>query len=254
MTATATLYTPFGFAVAADGFQRWGHEPTRDRSVIEDESGSIRKIFEIKQEHVTLAYLLRGDIANRDRSFDLSWELGSLIASIGAAAFADCHQFVQALAKKLEDTILIAQADHRLDDDLPASEITFVGYFKDHPCWIDASFFRSRNPRTGSVFAVVPININPGFCFVSGSLLIRDLIQQNDHRFAPYCLRFDPTRSLEDAAGFFNGYIEACCSRAALFVDPECEGLGGHIHVATVAPENGFQWVVPPLEITGPLK
>jgi hypothetical protein len=69
---------------------------------------------------------------------------------------------------------------------------------------------------------------------VSGSLPNRDLIVLNDPTFAPFCTRFDYEKSLEDAAGFVNGYIEACCSRAALSVDPSCEELGRHIHVATV--------------------
>jgi hypothetical protein len=249
MTATATIYTPFGFAIAADGLQRWGHQPTRDASVIEDESDAVQKIFMIRGEHVALAYLLRGDIANRDRSFDLGCELRSLITSVKAEAFTECRQFVQTLSGKLEDRILIAQADHRLDNDLPAAEITFIGYFKNDPCWIDAKFHRSRNPYTGTLHEVAPIKFYPGFCFVSGSLPIRDLIRKGDPRFAPFCARFDYRRSLEDASGFVKGYIEACCSPMALLVDPSCEELGGRIHVATVTPEDGFQWIVEPIAV-----
>src|ERR1700680_478732 len=87
MTATATIYTPFGFAIAADGLQRWGHQPTRDISIIKNEGDTVQKIFEIEQKCVALAYLLRGDIANRDRSFDLGSELRSQLNSITAEAF-----------------------------------------------------------------------------------------------------------------------------------------------------------------------
>jgi hypothetical protein len=136
--------------------------------------------------------------------------------------------------------------DRRLEE-LPATQIDFAGYFNHAPCWMELQFHPFYNPRTERLYEINPREVYPGACFVSGSLIVGGLISCGDPRFAQFCARFDPSQSMEDATGYVNGYIEACCSRAGFSVDPECEGLGGHIHVAKVTPEHGFDWVVPPL-------
>jgi hypothetical protein len=111
---------------------------------------------------------------------------------------------------------------------------------------MEIQFFRVRHPRTGAVWAIMDRDFWPGRSIVSGSLIVGELIVQGHPSFSEFC-QFDYNRSLEDAAGWVRGYIEACCSPVALKYDPGCEGLGGHIHVATISPQNGFRWVVEPL-------
>jgi hypothetical protein len=52
---------------------------------------------------------------------------------------------------------------------------------------------------------------------------------------------------LQEAACYAKGYIDAFASPLALTLDPSCEAIGGHVHVATVTPGDGFQWVVRPV-------
>jgi hypothetical protein len=76
--------------------------------------------------------------------------------------------------------------------------------------------------------------------------VIRDLIAQDHPEFSGFCKPFKHETSLQGAAYFAKGYIEACSSPLALKFDPTCEELGGHIHVATITPQDGFRWVIPP--------
>jgi hypothetical protein len=250
MTATATIYTPFGFAIAADGRQRWEHRPTRDTATREAESDAAQKIFEIKTGQAALAYIVQGHIANRDRSFDLVVELRNRAALLSVQNFENCDCFLRTLLDGVEQEIESAMWDRRLES-YPDAQISFVGYFQDRPHWTDIHFLSSRN-FTGSLYEAISNDLYPGRCFVSGSLLIRDLIVARDPRFSRFCKRIDRTVSLEDAADFVKGYVEACGSPLALEVDAGCEEIGGHIHVAVVTPadsldRSGFQWLTRPL-------
>jgi hypothetical protein len=41
VTAIAVPYSPFGFVIAADGRQRWGHQPSRDALIRASESDKV---------------------------------------------------------------------------------------------------------------------------------------------------------------------------------------------------------------------
>jgi hypothetical protein len=71
VTALVIYYNEFGFVVAADGLQKWGHEPSRSASIRAKEKSDAQKIFRFQRSEINMAYALIGDIANEDRSFDL---------------------------------------------------------------------------------------------------------------------------------------------------------------------------------------
>jgi len=247
MTATATLYTPFGFVVAADGRQLWQHKPTRDRAACESESDTVQKIFEIADRDASLAYVIRGDTVNRDRSFDVGIELRKQINLLHAEDFTNCRQYLQTVSVNLERTVETAREEQRIDGYL-TTEIEFVGYFRGDPFCIEVQFRPFRDPRTGSLFEITRRDLYPGFYFVAGSLLIANLVAHGDPRFSPFCKPIDHEMhemTLQEAADLANGYIKACASPLGLQIDPEnCSKIGGHIHIATLTPENGFEWVV----------
>lgn len=244
MTATAILYTGFGYALAADGRQRWGHAPSRDATARESEKESIQKIFKLETGQAVFGCALRGSVANRDRSFDLGVEFPNQIALLRREKFENGHRLVDALSTNIGDYIEAAREEQRIDG-YPDVRITCVGYFNKTPHWVEVQFLPSHNPL-GSLHWLNPTVPYPGLCVVTGSLLIRDLISHADPRFFEFYRPFDETASLQDAIEVVKNYIEACSSPMALEVDPSCEELGGHIHVATVT-HTGFKWEVPPL-------
>jgi hypothetical protein len=254
MTATATTYIDAGFAIAADGRQRWGHDPTRDTQTRDSESDRVQKIFEITGNRMALAYTVRGHVASRDRSFDVTVELRRHVASLRGKRFWNCYGLIRTLSDRLDETIEHAKIEGRLED-YPATEICFVGYFKTKPCWVDVQFLPYRN-HLGSLYEISSPGLYPGYCYVSGS-----------PKVAHYWRPIDHDAPLTSATELVEGYVNTCCSEWAFELDPEnCKEIGGHVHVATVTPpdrsfrssirrwfgcassdQTGFQWIIPPL-------
>jgi hypothetical protein len=238
MTATAIMYTQFGFAVAADGRQRWENQATRDEYVRQSESETTQKIFSFTRGNTSLAYVVRGHIANRDRSFDMGFELQNQLDSW---RFGDANLggLLQRTAVNLETYIKTAQRNLQIED-LPTTFMDLLGYIGTQPFWVELQFQRVPNPRTGRLFEINSRPLPHGFCIVSGSLIIRDLIWHG--QFSEFCDTVNYRRSLQDAIRFVKGYIDACCSPMALQFDPTCEEFGGHVHAATIVPMGGFRW------------
>src|SRR5438128_1052014 len=104
MTATAILYTQFGFAIAADGRQLLDQR-TRDTDTRDGESDQVQKIFEIEGEHMALACITQGHVANRDGSWNLARDLRERASLLRGTEFTSCREFLGALSSALEHTI-----------------------------------------------------------------------------------------------------------------------------------------------------
>jgi hypothetical protein len=124
MTATATVYTSSGFAMAADGRRSWDSRPTlRSR---DGESDKVKKIFEITRRDAALAYCVRGDTINENMSWDIASEMISTVAALRDKRFANSSRFIHALCLDLQSRIESAR-ERRLLNGYPTSEMTFAG-------------------------------------------------------------------------------------------------------------------------------
>jgi hypothetical protein len=54
-------------------------------------------------------------------------------------------------------------------------------------------------------------------------------------------------KTLSSGIAHAKGFLEACCDPLAAEIDSMCGGIGGHIHVAAMTRESGFQWFIPPI-------
>ena len=246
MTATATVYSPFGFAVAADGRQRWENFATRDEFIRQSESEHAQKVFRFTSASSTLAYFIRGHIANRDRSFDVGIELQQLLPSMAKGESRDANDLATGISSHLDRYVKTAMHEQRIET-YPQIFIDLLGYIDHQPAWVEIQFFPVSRHQKGPLYEIQHRSIWPGLSIVTGSLVIRDLIVANHPMFSRFCGPFDYRKSIDQAASFVQGYIEACCSPEALEFDRECEMFGGHIHVATITPQEGFRWVVAPI-------
>jgi hypothetical protein len=79
----------------------------------------------------------------------------------------------------------------------------------------------------------------------SDQIAHRYFFSHADRRFKKYF--HTKGKTLSSGIAHAKGYIEACCDPLAAEIDPLCGGIGGHIHVATVTRESGFQWFIPPI-------
>lgn len=251
MTATAIIYTSEGFAIAADGRELW-EDPVAHKRTLPDGGDEVQKIFCTRREQGTLAYVLRGGVASEHRSFDLEAELRDRLLLLNRSEFNTCADFLGLLATHLASAIKVADQAGKLKEPLEA-RISFAGYFKNAPSWIDLRF--SSHPGLGDPIhqLVEPYpgrDLRPGAVMVSGYPIVRDLILEHDPRFAQFFPQYGKpvhTMPLQEAACYAKGYIDAFASPLALTLDPSCEAIGGHVHVATVTPGDGFQWVVRPV-------
>ena len=260
MTATAIMFTDSGFAIAADGNQLWGHKPTRNAAIRTAETYCAQKIFGVEAESVALAYIVRGDVANADKTFDAALELKRSVAVAIKRRSGKPRAFVEALGDALEHTFARAVRAGQLEC-CPALQIPFVGFVGHDPFYIDLNFWHIPGAN-GMHHEVIGQFIGSGSLAYSGSPVVAEMMRRSDSRIRQFLKPISECPSLQDAIDTTRGYIEVCASPLGLEVDPEnCEGLGGHIHVATIAPiqrpswfarlrgaevTGGFQWVIPP--------
>jgi hypothetical protein len=261
MTAIAIPYSSFGFAIAADGRQRWGHQPSRDALIRASESDEVQKIFPVERREAVFAYTVSGDVAGRDRSFDLAREVGEQLRQMQRNRFLTMRRFLEALARRMETSIHVALEEERIEE-YPNCEITFVGYFRGRPVLSNIQFQHRREVLQWRTSIRPPV---PGSCHYTGSPIIAELVSHGDPRFSGFCAPLDENGSLQAATEHAIGYIRASCSDLSRFFDPHWDGIGGRIHAATVTPPNrsigakvrswlrcspashgGFRWIIPP--------
>ncbi|MGA7220021.1 MAG: hypothetical protein WBX38_17025 [Candidatus Sulfotelmatobacter sp.] len=261
MTAIAIPYTSSGFAIAADGRQQWEHEPSRDAATRDAESDAVQKIFQIERIDATFAFTLSGDVASRDRSFDLGTEVRNQLTWLHGTRFRRARGFMDALSERVVGAIQTAKGDGRIEH-YPESEITLAGYFRGAPCLVNIQFQRYG---IGFRHRVIFRDLQPGAHFLTGSDLITRLVSGGDERFVQFCKPLYEDASLQAATEFAIGYVQACSSALARGLDPECRRIGGHIHAAVVTPpdrslratfrrwlgrgssQTGFQWIRRPV-------
>jgi len=255
MTATAIMFTGFGFAVAADGNQLFGDSPNLVPDFENGESDCAQKVFGVEGRNFAIAYIMRGKIATERRTFDASVEMQKEVACLSRRRFDAPRELVNSAAKGLFRRIRAAHESGILPCFL-GLEIPFVGYFNGDPFCLNAEFFPTAHYQVRG-------QALDGWLFMfSGSQIIANLMQEGDKRIGYRIKGPDDQPSLHDAIEATRAYIEACSSQWALEVDPKnCRGLGGHIHIATVTPpvrlswfvslfgsktQGRFEWVIPP--------
>jgi hypothetical protein len=269
MTATAIMRVGGGFAVAADGNQLWQHKRTRTAAICDREIHNAQKIFSIEKEGTTLVYVVRGDIANEDRTFDVTAELKREAVFAVKKHRSSPKKLAAFIGDALERQITAALENGRLEDWL-APQIELFGFVGKEPFRISLNF--SPCPvNSGLHYKIIPRKVvdddNHEWLFVcSGSPTIEWMTKQWDVRIRRFIKKQpNANMSLQDAIDTTQGYIEACSSSLGLEVDPVyCQGLGGDTHVATAIPRTrpswfarcfghgqrawsgGFKWIIPP--------
>jgi hypothetical protein len=92
-----------------------------------------------------------------------------------------------------------------------------------------------------------------------GSEVVRQQLFLTDNKeFSPYRVprpNAPDNVTLSEVEDIARNYILACADPEAMKIDAEhCAGIGGHIHMAKVTPQNAFEWVVPPVTASPTLR
>ena len=254
-TAIVREYTAEGFVIAADG-----RKSKPDGTVVSD---TVQKIFPHVGPGRVLAYSLAGTVmftADHDEN-DIVFDFVAQTAEVAKSLSAIRSKNLVGFGKRLGDAINRRLADAKgrnlfsqyttcenspIERGYTIARIFVDGYCDGIPSRINIRFFHENQIlRTPDVLTS---DLNQGWMY--GSKDIADLLfATDDQRLAAYRIPKARTNfstgppTLRDAIEYAKSYIRACSDPVALQIDPKsCSAIGGHIHIASVTTDGGFQW------------
>jgi hypothetical protein len=248
MTAIAAVKAPWGVLLAADGRMNLDG----DKEPITDYA---QKIFSIIDPGRTVAYALAGSIRAKGSGLDIREEFHRQISTLSDRVFGAPYEYASAIGQPVASVITSARYLPKSSGKAEGgkwkiADVILAGCFGPLVFLIESEFVHSHNVAEFRIL---------GYYEKSYSVLYGpQAISRNmycsppvDSPLSKYIFDINSTGgnpSVSEAQRYAVGYIEACCSPMGRKLDPEgCRSIGGHIHVATVKPRSGFQWVIPPL-------
>ena len=229
--------------VAADG--RKGHLETH--RVVDD---NVQKVFSIQQPGRELAYALSGTVVitakdNEETLYDFVVETAKAVKELSARKLRSLWHYAEALSDlllPLPDEALAAL--DTFDENLQATIIFLIGYYDGRPKCAHIKIFYD-----GQVPEISTDELHRGHPLGVGSEKILEALINRDS-FAKYrkpALRVEYNdRTLADAIEVADSWMSAHCDPEAVEIDSKCSEIGGHVHICTITPKDGFRWIVAP--------
>jgi hypothetical protein len=250
-TAIVRVYNPDGFVIAADGRKMNTH---RDRSIVSDDT---QKVFKIEGPETLAAYAMAGiiELSTDDESDDIVFDLRSEIAT--AVEYLSSRRTTNLLgyATRLSRIVNRQLADAKRSGKIrrypvrpsaipelgnTIARLYLDGYHNHIPLRVDVRFFHKDQELSNP--EILPQGLYPGRPITFGSVLIADqLFGGKDDRLARFHKHW--TSTLKGGIDMCHDYLAACSSPEGLELDDGCSGVGGRIHIATITPQGGFNWV-----------
>jgi hypothetical protein len=251
MTAIVVVTAPWGVLMAADG---------RMNIDTDTENESTQKLFPVIDKARALVYGLAGSVATGSSldnlSFDLRKEFKEQTELMSVYNFPSPNEYVASLVQPI--TSAINAVKHFPESNGTASNggskiatAIFGGCFGPLIFTALVEFSHSGGEATGRITSYRE-GTGQRICYGSGEIMKI----MYDKYFNPlpnsplfkYSKRLGINPLVSEAKQFATGYIEACCSQEGRSLDSNgCRYIGGHIHVASIKPRSGFQWITPPL-------
>lgn len=246
MTALATYYNcHIGFVVAADGFQRWEDPSTRSDKIRAMEKTDVQKIFRFCRKGIELGCTFCGDIASKNRTFDLQEIVADELGHIDTGGMRYCREMLEVAAERVQRCLIEAK-------EFPRAYVSFFGYFLGVASWIDINFhppigfFRLYDLDEKLPDGKIPPH-SDGVCVPSTPDTIEKLIREkSDTKYSQLWSPPDRMETLDAAVDYVRGYIATCIAAETSEVELERRTVGGHVHVAMISPTSGFGWHTPP--------
>jgi hypothetical protein len=228
MTLIASVWSPEGFAISADGLQiETGKPPKYD----------AQKIFHTPFRNDTgFAYACAGAprfVRPCGQSFDFIRATKLATDDLANEPFpSDPASYFHEIGNRLFRELVDAEADIGL----PESKLFLVGYGNGVPMWAELVFSNTGTRFYPPVLAYVTPSPRR-FMVFSGSTTVYGDMEVAEKLSQPLNLR--------EATSMVHEYAQTCVTGSASIED--CSNLGGHIHVATITKE-GFSWVIEPIK------
>jgi hypothetical protein len=265
-TAMVRIYTPEGFVIAADGYPF-----------------STQKIFPAIGPNYKLAYGLVGWAGVRDdeTGWRVSWaeECEQIESNLAKMKMDNMGKYAKTFTQMLEGQVTnkisqlraegtISDNDYaQLQREQKDSKIHFAGYFNGVPKMV-VSRIHFDLPESSASLEAPPQQCEPDLHCLFGSGEIRKVLRLSaEPSFSQPPEALEPARhiwkryrtanvvklierrgvSLAEAIEAAKDYIDACKDSEAIKIDKKaCEEIAGHVHVATIKPNQGFEWVIQP--------
>jgi hypothetical protein len=260
MSAIVRTYTDQGFVIAADGRQM----NTYTRAVISDE---VQKVFPVKSSIGVFAMSFWGHDGLESPEAGATLSLTQLsmrcVKSLESRKTSNAIGYAHRLTRCMSKSIRSFCSGHplnpveRLKPNQPNEigdticSLGLDGYENDgRPVSIDMRFYHAAGDlREPEVMLVNPIYV--GFHRISApcAAIVNILwMSDGDQRLSAYRgqLKYAENLTLEDAIDRSKSFISAHGDPEALAIDEDCCFVGGHIHIATITPTDGFKWKIPP--------
>jgi hypothetical protein len=271
MTAIVRTLTRQGFALVADG--RCSNSD--NNSVISDE---VQKIFPLTCPVGAFALCFSG--ADGFTSLDTGDQLKlpqlamRCAASLEGRRFANAAGYAYRLSRCINEAIKGFSLGGPIHSGTSAQP-NLADEFGDTICRI--ALVGIENIRNGKRATVVdmrfyhvdgvlcdpevkpesPLHIG-GYRGYSPSKIIGHLVcnqPKEDGRLSVYRrpIKEPDEVTLQDALEGAKAFILAHSDPEAIAIDPLCRAVGGHIHIATITPSEGFKWIIEPISGDSPV-
>jgi hypothetical protein len=253
-TAIARVYTPEGFVVAADG-RKINHSNPSD---IQD---TAQKILPVQSEWVDLACSFAGAVILTDDDtnesvFDFLPETARASQELTARSCQNVFDYAGRWSKLINAQLNAAKSTGRFREypsirlgDQRGSTIALVyldGFYEGIPRRLLMRFFHEDQKLY--VPEVSPQKLALGRPLLYGPAPVEALLDRRDPRLTRYATPQGTAVSVESGIEICKNFVAACASPEALEIDPQCASVGGHIHIATITPDAGFKWAIPPIQ------
>ncbi len=232
MTLIATVWSPEGFAIAADGIQVY-EDHANSETRIED----VQKIFSTAFVNNTgFAWAWVGHTAAEfasGRHYDLKEITKRVMAELPDEDLDDPQSYFEKIALRIFYEL---EPPNSIPSSLPDGDddVIFVGYLAGKPLWTEITFQR----RDGMYLP--PVTIEPkieprNFNAFAGSKTICKQMKDTGKLSQPLYL--------SEAISEVHKYAKTCVESKESV--PDCKYFGETVHVATVT-KSGFSWIIEP--------
>jgi hypothetical protein len=262
MTAIVRTWTPQGFALVADG-------RSRREGVIRTETA--QKIFPLESPIGSFAYSISGTAElfigdSEEVLVSLAGEIQRSAESLRGRRTSNLTGYAVRLVrpayKALNDVwesinpqTLPSQPSLPGERGYTILRLSLDGYHGEYPASVSVRMFH-ENGRLREL-EVLPERLPLGFHMAAapapmiGRILWQDV---NDPRLSAYKGRlvFAEDMTISDALERSRLFIQAHSDPEAIALDPNCLEVGGHIHIATITPSEGFKWIIEPIFVNVP--
>ena len=242
-TAIQSAFTNDGFIVSADGMAQG--------------SGLIlsrKKIFQFGSNK-WLAYAFAGRVGigpdeGPGFSFDFRKTIGRTAEAVSVNRFRTLEAYAVRLATDTQSVLREACRNTQItfDDGALDTMLAYViisGYFKEEAASVGIKFYRHN--RRFAKPEVIPHKLDTPVRI--GSEMMSFLFNHKTHPLY-YRYRRPPSvavprlsEAMVEAVIESRAYIEACESDEGRALDDFCKSIGGKIHMVSITPADGIQWV-----------